>query len=73
MPVDAAGTMAAAAAEAVRNSVRHAGAGDRPVHRGVTVELGPAAARLVLRDGAGCAACPAGTPSWPRAPARERR
>ncbi|AXK88662.1 ATP-binding protein [Nocardia farcinica] len=54
MPVDAAGTMAAAAAEAVRNSVRHAGAGDRPVHRGVTVELGPAAARLVLRDdGAG--------------------
>lgn len=54
LPVDAAGAMAAALAEAVRNSLRHAAAPGRAVHRSVTVTLSAGGIRVVFRDdGAG--------------------
>ncbi|HLS76504.1 MAG TPA: ATP-binding protein [Nocardia sp.] len=54
MPVDAAGTLTAAAAEAVRNSLRHAAADGRVVHRGVDVTLAGNGVRVrVHDDGAG--------------------
>lgn len=54
LPVETAGTLAAALTEAVRNSVRHAAAGSRPVRRTVTVTVGAGGLRVVMRDdGAG--------------------
>jgi len=54
MPVDAAGTLAAAAVEAVRNSLRHASAGGRLVRRGVTSTVDGTGVRVrVHDDGAG--------------------
>ncbi|WP_328397447.1 sensor histidine kinase [Nocardia sp. NBC_00416] len=50
MPVEAAGTLAAALAEATRNSLRHAGVPDRPVRRTVTVTVGAGGLRVVMRD-----------------------
>lgn len=54
MPVDVAGTVAAAAVEAVRNSLRHASAGDRVVRRGVALMMDRTGVRVrVDDDGAG--------------------
>ncbi|MFQ6331459.1 sensor histidine kinase [Nocardia sp. CWNU-33] len=54
LPVDAAGTIAAALAEAVRNSLRHATAPGRSVQRAVTVTVSAGGIRVVFRDdGAG--------------------
>ncbi|MBF6348812.1 ATP-binding protein [Nocardia flavorosea] len=54
MPLSVAGPMAAALAEAVRNSLRHAGIPGRPVHREVTVTVGAGGLLVVFRDdGAG--------------------
>lgn len=54
MPVRAASTLAAALAEAARNSMRHADVPGRPVCRAVIVTVGAGGIRVVLRDdGAG--------------------
>ncbi|WP_280248089.1 ATP-binding protein [Nocardia abscessus] len=54
LPVDAAGTIAAALAEAVRNSLRHATVAGREVRRTVTVTISAGGIRVVFRDdGAG--------------------
>ncbi|MEU2251995.1 ATP-binding protein [Nocardia xishanensis] len=54
LPVDAAGTIAAALAEAVRNSLRHATVPGRAVQRAVTVTVSAGGIRVVFRDdGAG--------------------
>lgn len=54
LPVDAAGAIAAALAEAVRNSLRHATVAGRPVQRNVTVTVSAGGIRVVFRDdGAG--------------------
>jgi signal transduction histidine kinase len=54
LPVDAAGTIAAALAEAVRNSLRHATVPGRSVRRTVTVTVSAGGIRVVFRDdGAG--------------------
>jgi signal transduction histidine kinase len=54
LPVGAAGTIAAALAEAVRNSLRHATVPGRVVHRTVTVTVSAGGIRVVFRDdGAG--------------------
>ncbi|WP_459547172.1 sensor histidine kinase [Nocardia sp. X0981] len=50
LPVAAAGALAAALAEAVRNSLRHAGMPGRPVRRTVTVTVGAGGLRVVMRD-----------------------
>lgn len=50
LPVAAAGTLAAALAEAVRNSLRHAGVPGRAVRRTVTVTVGAGGLRVVMRD-----------------------
>jgi signal transduction histidine kinase len=52
--VDAAGIIAAALAEAVRNSLRHATVPDRAVQRTVTVTVSAGGIRVLFRDdGAG--------------------
>ncbi len=54
LPVEAAGTIAAALAEAVRNSLRHATVAGREVRRTVTVTISAGGIRVVFRDdGAG--------------------
>lgn len=54
LPVDAASTIAAALAEAVRNSLRHATVPGRAVRRTVTVTISAGGIRVVFRDdGAG--------------------
>ncbi|WP_245664041.1 ATP-binding protein [Nocardia arthritidis] len=54
LPVDAASTIAAALAEAVRNSLRHATVAGREVRRTVTVTISAGGIRVVFRDdGAG--------------------
>lgn len=54
MPVRVTGTLAAALAEAARNSMRHAGVPGRTVCRTVTVTVGAGGIQVVLRDdGAG--------------------
>ncbi|MBF6464123.1 ATP-binding protein [Nocardia beijingensis] len=54
LPVDAASTIAAALAEAVRNSLRHATVAGREVRRAVTVTISAGGIRVVFRDdGAG--------------------
>ncbi|MFI5718405.1 ATP-binding protein [Nocardia sp. NPDC051750] len=54
MPLAAAGPLAAALAEAIRNSLRHAGVLGRPVRREVTVTVAAGGLLVVLRDdGAG--------------------
>ncbi|MEV6432129.1 ATP-binding protein [Nocardia sp. NPDC051463] len=54
LPVDAAGTIAAALAEAVRNSLRHATVPGRSVQRMVSVTVSAGGIRVVFRDdGAG--------------------
>lgn len=54
LPVDAAGTIAAALTEAVRNSLRHATVPGRAVQRTVTVTISAGGIRVVFRDdGAG--------------------
>ncbi|QBS40249.1 ATP-binding protein [Nocardia sp. CS682] len=54
LPVDAAGTIAAALTEAVRNSLRHATVPGREVQRTVTVTISAGGIRVVFRDdGAG--------------------
>ncbi|MEU7220950.1 sensor histidine kinase [Nocardia iowensis] len=54
LPVDAAGTIAAALTEAVRNSLRHATVPGREVQRSVTVTISAGGIRVVFRDdGAG--------------------
>ncbi|MFI9510181.1 ATP-binding protein [Nocardia sp. NPDC052566] len=54
LPVDAAGSIAAALAEAVRNSLRHATVAGRAVQRTVTVTISAGGIRVVFRDdGAG--------------------
>lgn len=54
MPLSAAGPLAAALTEAVRNSLRHAVVPGRPVRREVTVTVGAGGLLVVLRDdGAG--------------------
>ncbi len=54
LPVDAAGTIAAALAEAARNSLRHATVPGRAVQRMVTVTISAGGIRVVFRDdGAG--------------------
>ncbi|MEV0246123.1 ATP-binding protein [Nocardia sp. NPDC050712] len=54
LPVQAAGTIAAALAEAVRNSLRHATVVGRSVRRSVTVTVSAGGIRVVFRDdGAG--------------------
>lgn len=54
MPVDTAGSIAAALTEAVRNSLRHATVPGRPVQRTVTVTVSAGGIRVVFRDdGAG--------------------
>ncbi|GAA5055829.1 ATP-binding protein [Nocardia callitridis] len=54
LPVDTAGTIAAALAEAARNSLRHATVVGREVHRRVTVTISAGGIRVVFRDdGAG--------------------
>ncbi|MEU4316446.1 ATP-binding protein [Nocardia sp. NPDC024068] len=54
MPVEVAGTLAAALAEAARNSLRHACVPGRPVRRMVTVTVGAGGLQVVMRDdGAG--------------------
>ncbi|MET9024230.1 ATP-binding protein [Nocardia sp. NPDC004168] len=54
LPVDAASTIAAALAEAVRNSLRHATVVGREVRRTVTVTISAGGIRVVFRDdGAG--------------------
>ncbi|MFD0364313.1 sensor histidine kinase [Nocardia sp. GCM10030253] len=54
LPVDAAGTIAAALAEAVRNSLRHATVPGRSVRRTVTVTVSAGGIRVAFRDdGAG--------------------
>ncbi|MFC9896233.1 sensor histidine kinase [Nocardia sp. NPDC127579] len=54
LPVPAAGTIAAALAEAVRNSLRHATVPGRAVQRTVTVTVSAGGIRVVFRDdGAG--------------------
>ncbi|MGK8523296.1 ATP-binding protein [Nocardia asteroides] len=54
LPVDAASTIAAALAEAVRNSLRHATVPGREVRRTVTVTISAGGIRVVFRDdGAG--------------------
>lgn len=50
LPVATAGTLAAALAEAIRNSLRHAGVPGRPVRRAVTVTVGAGGLRVVMRD-----------------------
>ncbi|MEU7767392.1 ATP-binding protein [Nocardia sp. NPDC049190] len=54
LPVDAASTIAAAMAEAARNSLRHATVAGREVRRTVTVTISAGGIRIVFRDdGAG--------------------
>lgn len=54
MPLSAVVPLAAALAEAVRNSLRHAGVAGRPVHREVTATVGAGGLLVVFRDdGAG--------------------
>jgi signal transduction histidine kinase len=54
MPVQVAGTLAAALAEAVRNSLRHAGVTGHAVRRTVTCTISAGGIRLVfVDDGAG--------------------
>jgi signal transduction histidine kinase len=54
LPVDAASTIAAALAEAVRNSLRHATVPGRAIRRTVTVTISAGGIRVVFRDdGAG--------------------
>ncbi|MGN2636987.1 sensor histidine kinase [Nocardia takedensis] len=54
MPVQAAGSLAAALTEAVRNSLRHATVPGRAVRRSVTVTISAGGIRVVFRDdGAG--------------------
>lgn len=54
MPLSAAGPLAAALAEAVRNSLRHAGVPGRPVHREVIATIGAGGLLVVFHDdGAG--------------------
>lgn len=54
MPVDAAGTLAAALAEATRNSLRHAAVPGRSIRRTVTATVGAGGLQVVVRDdGAG--------------------
>ncbi|KZM74879.1 sensor histidine kinase [Nocardia terpenica] len=54
MPVQAAGTLAAALGEAVRNSLRHAAVPGRAVHRIVTCTISAGSIRIVFADdGAG--------------------
>lgn len=54
MPVDAAGTLTAAAIEALRNSLRHASAGGRDVRRGIALAVNGAGVRVrMCDDGAG--------------------
>ncbi|RDI49357.1 sensor histidine kinase [Nocardia mexicana] len=54
VPADVGDTIAAALAEAVRNSLRHGGGTGRRVHRDVTVTVGTGALRIEMRDdGAG--------------------
>ncbi|MBF6174944.1 sensor histidine kinase [Nocardia blacklockiae] len=54
VPADVGDTIAAALAEAVRNSLRHGGGVGRRVHREVTVTVGTGALRVEMRDdGAG--------------------
>ncbi|MEV0341701.1 ATP-binding protein [Nocardia sp. NPDC050713] len=54
LPVDAAGTIAAALAEAMRNSLRHGTVPGRTVQRTVTVTVSAGGIRVVFRDdGAG--------------------
>ncbi|MGW5382979.1 sensor histidine kinase [Nocardia sp. NPDC003963] len=54
IPVEAAGTLAAALAEATRNSLRHAAVPGRAVRRTVTVTVGAGGLQVVVRDdGAG--------------------
>ncbi|GGK95564.1 sensor histidine kinase [Nocardia jinanensis] len=50
MPVEAAGTLAAALAEATRNSLRHAAVPGRTVQRTVTVTIGAGGLQVVVRD-----------------------
>ncbi|WP_228538223.1 sensor histidine kinase [Nocardia sp. XZ_19_385] len=50
LPVQAAGTIAAALAEAVRNSLRHATVPGRAVQRTVTVTVSAGGIRVVFRD-----------------------